>query len=240
MRITKRDEEIFRFLLDQKFAPLDAIYLRFFDRRKHPRQPMPPQLFVTRQRLLRLEKAGLLAKDKVFTASRSLYLLSPKGYQYLKQYTKEPPYAIPTKHIDFRNYLHDVRVTYCRIALERARKAISWYPERRVRMKGYTAQGEMLPDTVIPDGIFLSYEGERVAFELECSERKLRRFEFKASEYESLIYRKFIHRVFWIASDPSIERVLRKVAGRKPKFTIGNYSEFTNQLFPEGLHDSRK
>lgn len=204
MRLTKRDGEIFRFLLDQKFASLEAIYFRFFDRRRHPSDPLPPQLFVTRQRLGLLQKEGLLTTNRVYTESKSLYLLGNKGYQYLKEFSPEPPYAIPIKSVDFRNYVHDLRVTYCRIALERARRAFQWFCERRIRMKGYEVKGDKLPETVIPDGIFLSSKGQSFVFELESSDRKASRFEHKASEYRSLVSRGFIDRVLWIACDPLI------------------------------------
>ena len=41
-RLTKRDEELFLFLLDQKFASLEMVYLKYFDRRKSITDPTPP------------------------------------------------------------------------------------------------------------------------------------------------------------------------------------------------------
>jgi hypothetical protein len=235
MRLMKRDEGIFRFLLDQKFAPLDAIYLRFFDRRTNSAQPLPPQLFVTRQRLGLLKKEKFITTDRVYTEAKSLYLLSTKGYHYLKQLGAEPPYAIPTKEVDFRNYAHDLRVTYCRVALERASRAHQWISERRIRMKGYVVNGESFPGNVIPDGIFISSKGERVAFELECSERKISRFANKAMAYQQLFYRKLLDRVLWIGLDATIRKSLVRAAETHPKFTVGTYDEFSQQLFPGGV-----
>jgi len=234
MRLTKRDGEIFRFLLDQKFASIEVIYLRFFDRRSKSTDPFPPQLYVTRQRLGLLAKEGFLKTERVYTEPKSLYLLGNGGYQYLKQHSSDPPYAIPVKSVDFRNYLHDHRVTHCRIALERARRAFGWISERRIRMKGFEVKGQRFPDSVIPDGIFLSSKGQRVAFEIESSDRKLSRFESKALEYECLISRGFLDRVLWISCDAPIQKALTKVAGRNPHFTLGTYQEFHNQLFPGG------
>lgn len=234
MRLTRRDEELFRFLLAQTFASLEAIYLRFFDRRKNPLEPFPKELFVTRQRLGRLQKEGLLATERVYTESKSLYLLTSKAFQYLKQYGSEPPYAIPCKTVDFRNYVHDSKVTYCRIALERARSAFQWISERQIRMKGIVINGATLPDSVIPDGIFLNSKGQRYIFELESSDRKIARFESKASEYRSWISRGLIDRVLWVACDPQILKALRQVTLADSKFMIGTYEEFSKQLFPGG------
>lgn len=232
MRLTPRDGEIFRFLLDQKFASLEAIYLRFFDRRSYLTDPLPNEFYVTRQRLGLLTKEGLLKTERIYTESKSLYLLGNNGYLYLKEFGAEAPYAIPVKSVDFRNYLHDLRVTYCRIALERARRAIKWYAERRIRMKGYEVKGRQLFESVIPDGVFISSKGQRVAFELECSDRKLSRFETKASEYENLLSNGYVDRVLWIACDALIHKALTKCAGRDDRFTLGTYQEFHKQLFP--------
>ena len=79
IRLTKRDEEIFRFLMDQKFATLEAIYFRFFDRRKSPSDPLPVNLFVTRQRLLLLQKFGFVSVDRVPSESEVTLSSRPQG-----------------------------------------------------------------------------------------------------------------------------------------------------------------
>ena len=48
-RLTERDIEILGFLLDQKFASLEQIYFRHFDARKTVSEPLPKNLYVTRQ-----------------------------------------------------------------------------------------------------------------------------------------------------------------------------------------------
>lgn len=232
MRLTKRDEQLFRFLLDQKFASLEAIYLKFFDRRINVSDPFPKKLFVTRQRLSLLVKEGFLKTERVYTESKSLYLLANSGFHYLKEQSASPLYASPAKTVDFRQYVHDLRATYCRIALERARRAFGWISEREIRMKGYTVKGTTMPDSVVPDGIFTSTKGQQIAFELESSDRKFSRFQSKASEYQSLIAQGFLDRVLWISCDAKIHAALIKTAGSSPSFTIGNYQEFHSQLFP--------
>jgi len=235
MRLTKRDGDIFRFLLEQKFATLEAIYFRFFDRRKQATDPLPKQFFVTRQRLGLLHKAGLLTTERVYSESKSLYLLTTKGYHLLRQTSQEPPYAIPAKTVDFRSYVHDLRVTYCRVALERGRRAFQWVPERQIRMKGYHVKGENLTRNVIPDGMFISSKGQRIAFELESSDRKMSRFEAKAHEYRRLGQ---IDHVLWIACESQIQKKLSHAVRGDTKFTVGTYGEFARQLFPEVTHAS--
>ena len=234
VRLTKRDEQLFRFLLDQRFASLEAIYLKFFDRRVNVSDPFPKNLFVTRQRLGLLVKEGFLKTERVYTEAKSLYLLSNSGFQYLKEHSSAPLYASPAKTVDFRQYQHDLRATYCRIALERARRAFGWISERQIRMHGFEAKGVTMPDDIVPDGIFLNAKGQRIAFELESSNRKFGRFQRKASDYQSLIAQGFLDRVLWIACDPKIQAALIKATGASPPFMIGNYQEFHSQLFPGG------
>ena len=59
LRLTKRDEDIMVFLLDQKFATIEAVYLRFFDKRTSSELAPPPGFYTTRQRVLLLQKHGL-------------------------------------------------------------------------------------------------------------------------------------------------------------------------------------
>lgn len=94
-RLTDRDVEILGFLLDQKFASLEQLYFRFFDARKAVSEPLPPNLHVTRQRLQVLKRAGLVTSQRVFSEPRSLYLLSPFGYQIFAGGGRTTPSRLP-------------------------------------------------------------------------------------------------------------------------------------------------
>ncbi len=83
-RLTDRDLDIFGFILEQKFASLEQIYFRFFDCRKSISDPLPRGLFVTRQRLQILKRNGFLKSEKVFSESKSLYLVTNKAVQILR------------------------------------------------------------------------------------------------------------------------------------------------------------
>lgn len=56
-----------------------------------------------------------------------------------------------------------------------------WLPERRLRMQGFESQYSWheLPRELVPDGIFISSKGERIAFEIETTPRKKSRYEDK-------------------------------------------------------------
>lgn len=113
-RLTERDLELLGFLLDQKFASLEQVYFRFFDVRAKVTDELPQNLFVTRQRLQVLRRAGLITTEKVFSESKSLYLLTTLGFQIFRARRPHDAFAFPAKDVDFRNYDHDTKVNDCR------------------------------------------------------------------------------------------------------------------------------
>ena len=234
-RLTERDYALFKFLLDQKFGSLEALFFKFFDPRKDPNTPPPKNLAVARQRLGILKRAGLITTEKVYSESKSLYLLSKQGWKVLRDRYPDLVYAPPALSVDFRNYEHDARVTLIRIALEKSKKATKWYPERRIRMQGFRAKGVdgKLPETVVPDGIFLTPKLERVAVELEVSVRKKSRFKYKMSEYEAVLSRHnpLIHKVLFVAASDAVGKDLSEIIGSRANFFLETYPHFHWHLY---------
>lgn len=235
-RLTDRDYEIFGFLMDQKFASLEALYFRFFDGRKLPGDPLPENLYVARQRLGILKRAGLLSMQRVYSDPKSLFLLTPLGHHAFKMRHDEDAYAQPTMTVDFRNYEHDMAVNYCRVAIERMGKSMRWFSERRLRMHGFDVAGvhDELPESIVPDGIFISSKGERIAFELEYTQRKKSRYEWKVSQYESVMggSRPLIHRVLFVGGNERVYRDLKDVLPKSSAFWLESYAHFLGRLFP--------
>lgn len=234
-RLTDRDEMIFRFLMDQKFASLETLFFKFFDHRASPKEPLPHNLYVARQRLGILKRAGLIQTKRVYTEGRSLYLLTLSSWKILRARDPVATYAKPMLEVDFRNFDHDTRVNYCRVALERAGKVRGWISERRLRMHGFKIPGvdTKLPEAIIPDGIFLTLKGERIALEVEASIRMKNRFEKKIREYSYLIMEKpepLIHRVLFVAADDVVGKDLAEVIGKREGFLLETYSHFKNNL----------
>ncbi len=240
IRLTDRDFEILGFLLDQKFASLEQIYFRFFDARKAVTDPLPAGLHVTRQRLALLRQAGFISMQRVFSEARSLYLLTSLGYQMFR--AKKPEAAFlsqPAKAVDFRNYEHDTKVNDCRVAIERTGKIIRWLPEKRLRAHGFESEFSWseLPKELVPDGIFITSKGERVAFEIETTPRKKSRYEEKLLGLRSVMLgsKPLIHRVIWVGYTDRVYGDLKDVAGKTDGFIIESYSHFLSKLWPRGM-----
>ena len=238
-RLTDRDLEILGFLLDQKFASLEQLYFRHFDVRESAQDPMPKGLHVTRQRLQILKRAGLISTERVFSESRSLYLMTPFGFQTFQSKRPSEAYAKPMVTVDFRNFEHDTKVNDCRIALERTGKVMKWISERRVRIAGFESQFSFseLPETIVPDGVLVSSKGERVAFEIEASPREKRRFIQKREAYESVMRgtNPLFHKVIWTSATAPLHTVLKDVIGGDPRFLLNSYDHFLSKLWPNGV-----
>jgi len=238
-RLTDRDVELFGFLLDQKFASLEQIYFRYFDVRQAVTDPLPSKLFVTRQRLQILKRAGLVASQKVFSESKSLYLLTPLGFQIFRGRRPHDAFTAPVREVDFRNYEHDTKVNDCRIAIEKTGKVMKWLPERRLRSQGFESEFSFheLPKELVPDGVFISSKGERIAFEIETTPRKKSRYEDKLDGFLSVMGGKnpLIHRVFWVGFTERIYSDLKSVAGQHRQIKVESYSHFLSKLWPKGI-----
>lgn len=238
-RLTDRDLEIFGFVLEQKFASLEQIYFRFFDVRKVVTDPMPAGLHVTRQRLQILKRHGFLKSEKVYSEAKSLYLVTALAVGVLR--SKKPHLADlkVISQIDFRNYEHDTKVNDCRIAIERTGKIIRWLPERKLRAQGFESDfsWDALPSELVPDGIFITSKGERVAFEIETTPRKKSRYEEKLLGLRSVMLgsKPLIHRVIWVGYTDRVYVDLKGVAGKTDGFLIESYSHFLSKLWPRGM-----
>ncbi len=236
LRLTARDYELLRFIYEQKFATLEALYLRYFDSRPNPSDPLPAGFFVARQRLARLRRAGLLITERVYTDPKAVYLISQAGLRTLAAKMPEAVYAKALTGVDFRIFEHDMKVTIVRVAIARSGKGVKWYPERRIRSEGFAVEAQgythALPETLIPDGIMVSSKGERVAIELEASIRRRSRFQFKISEYERVMAGDVavVEKVLFIATNKTLFNELKRLTDKKPGFLVDYYQNYLESL----------
>lgn len=245
LRLTERDYDILHFLFDQKFASLETLYYRFFDRRGSVHELPPREFFVARQRLQLLKRGGLIHTQRVYSEAKSVYLLSKLGLSALQGKWPEIAYAPAIKEVDFRNYDHDRRVNLVRVALEREKKAWNWVSEREIRVKGYAPEGVpgALPESLVPDAIFQNSRGERLALEIEISTRKKSRFEEKIRAYSDLMdpyepESALIRRVLFVACSDAVARELKGIIGKQEGFILERYEHFLSRLYSPGASAS--
>ena len=153
MIITKRDTEILKMCLEQKFLLLRHIAVRFFREGANMYK-------VPARRVNLLMKNGYLSAVKPRVGHETLYLTTPRGVRHLKD--QELSSGLRTvENVDLKTYDHDVWVTEVRIIMEQA--LFEWTSERVLRKEAKLGK--------VPDGIISS--GDRYSFLVEV-ERTLK------------------------------------------------------------------
>ena len=135
--------------------------------------------------------------------------------------------------VDFRQFEHDLKVTNCRIALEKQGKALQWFSDRRIRMVGFERNGIAIRfprNSIFPDGIFINPKGELIAFELELSDRKVSRFQDKEYQYRQFVAQGLIDKVLWVVDSPKLEADLNKIIQNRTTFFLDRYETFLATL----------
>ncbi len=129
LRLTPREIDLLEFVLDQKFASLDALYVRFYQgvSSKSSRYAY--------HRLQLLKKHGFLRAKRVYTEPGSVYLASPLAHSTVQSLRPDRTISWPTEEIDLRTFEHDRRVTLCRVAREKNREVKDWLSERRLKQE---------------------------------------------------------------------------------------------------------
>lgn len=234
-RLTERDTDLLKFIYEQKFATLEILYFRFFDKRERSIDPLPENLWVARQRIALLKRAGLLSSQRVYTDSKAIYLITNLGYLVLKSKRELLYYANPITEVDFRYFEHDKRVNFCRAALEKQEKCLKWFPDRYLRSnKRFEVGGReyKIPPEMIPDGVFISSKNERVAFELEFTPKKRERYGDKNKRYVWQMSQPepLFHKTFIIACSDRIGKDLREFF-RSDHFAVTSYEKLVTGAF---------
>ena len=94
-----------------------------------------------------------------------------------------------------------------------------------------------LPKELVPDGVFISSKGERIAFEIETTPRKRSRYEDKRDGFLRVMRgsNPLLHRVFWVGYTDRIFSELTEVVGGRPEFVVESYGHFLSKLWPKGV-----
>ena len=215
MILQDRDYKILDFILYQKFASLEMVYLRFFDLRESESAPPPKNFWTTRQRLAKLRRWRLLKTEPVLSSGKAHYLVTLLGLKVLQAKSEDVISVNVTKQIDFSLFEHDLRVGMVRVSLERRGKCQKWYSEKILRAGPVSIRkGKYLHrfdrGGIIPDAIFINSKGERVALELEVSRKGPSKLRAKINCYKDLLLREVIDKVWIVATKMAIERSYRE------------------------------
>ena len=184
LRITSRDLEILQFILEMKFGSVEDIHLKFFKITQTGFESKND--WCTYLRLRKLTNAGLLRSDNSVGARR-VYVITEKGYFFLRNSNLAESVCKPLFKIDQRTFNHDYIINQVRVLLERSRGINSWRSERALSEDDEFRK--ILPKEFRPDGLYINQEGHRVAFEMEIAVKATARYEQKVKRFIQIMQR---------------------------------------------------
>ncbi|MBI5748063.1 MAG: hypothetical protein HZA00_02980 [Nitrospinae bacterium] len=153
-----------KYILEQKFLSRDQI-IRWFYKSKD-----------ANKRLWEVGLAGYLKKAPVVLNSKDHFLIKSHGLRALAE--RGTNGIRPASSIDIRFYFHDRTVTDLRLLFESIGLARDWKSEKVLRSE--------LGALKVPDGVFLSPAGKKIAFELELTPKENSRYKEILSEYQNV------------------------------------------------------
>ncbi len=230
LRLTPREIELLEFILDQKFASLDALYVRFY----HAESSKSSRYAYHRLQLL--SKHGFLRAKRVYTEPGSVYLATPLAHSTVQSLRADRTVSWPSEEIDLRTFEHDKRVTLCRVQREKNRELKDWLSERRLKQEWSTANGYRLAREYMPDAIFTNRAGGRVAFELELAPKTRERYAKKVSRFMEVMKSPdgaFTRTLFIACSEP-VYQMLLSVTRPYQEFKVSRYEEIVPKADAKG------
>lgn len=228
LRLSDRDYEIFRFLLEMKFASLDEIYFRFF--RKTRDGSESKSSWWARERLALLRKHGFITPVRLYSEPKVYLLPTTNAYRVLRMKSAGGTICKPSHQIDFSQFEHDCNLLWVRLDLEDRGLGSSW---RSDRFLGESAEDrKVLGSEYRPDGIFVDSSGVEVAFELEIAPKAKERYRSKILRYVELMrrmdeQRRPFRKVLYVAKyEPVFERLVSMTRMYGPLFEVRRLSGY--------------
>lgn len=195
-----RDYEVLRHILEQKFLSRDQI-IRWLYKSKD-----------ANKRLWEIGLAGYIKKGPIALSSKDHFLIAGLGLRALAE--RGVNGIRPASSIDIRFYFHDRTVTDMRLLFESIGLAKDWKSEKVLRSE--------LGSLKVPDGVFLSPAGKKIALELELTPKVTRLYGDILSGYQG------VDRVFYVVRGGNLFGRLRRIVtgeGINTKTEMGKAEE---------------
>lgn len=224
-RLTAREIELLEFVLDQKFAARNVLYLRFYQAKGSKSSRY------AEERLQLLTKHGFLHAKRIYTEPMIVYLASDLAHSIVASLRPERTVSKPTLEIDLRTFEHDKRVTLCRALREKNKEISNWLSERRLKQEWTIANGYRLTREYMPDAIFTNRAGSKVAFELELAPKTRERYAKKVSRFLEVMKSPdgAFKRTLFVACSEPVYQMLLSVTRPYPEFKVSKFSEIVSE-----------
>ncbi len=164
IKIMERDNSIFKFLLDMKFASREAIADKFFwskDQKSESKSELR-----TRDRLYILQQHNWIVPIQFPGDPKNYFQATWKAYYHILKLFPNDTIPKPSGKPDYETVDHDLLVLKSRVHLERYSKIKNWISDKTIRtiMGDFSIASDYF---AIPDGIYETASGEKVGFEFE-------------------------------------------------------------------------
>lgn len=229
-RLTDRELDILEFVLEMKFSTLEDLHSKFFKVTKWG--STSNSLIWARQRIFQLVKSEMI-QLLTEVCSRPLYVITQKGFLFLRNSRPEKNYCRPLFDVDGRTFDHDQRASQVRIALEFSGTATNWISERQ--LSEIEEVKKFLPTEFRPDGIYTDSMGKKIAFELEIARKSKDRYRQKVKRYIQVMTElkgspSIFEGVHYVCEKQTVLDLIRsEVALYQPLFRFSLESEITKQ-----------
>ncbi len=228
VELTARDFEIIQFIIEMKFSSVDEVFRKFFKLKLNAE--LAKSQAWAKKRLQQLEKARFIKSVYSFSESTRFYVGTYLGYYALAQMKPLEFLVKPHLGFDQRVFNHDRQVLNCRLNLEESKSGSDWISERKLKsdpqvMKNLTA-------LYIPDGLYTSVTGQKIAFELEIAIKSKSRYKDKIKKYVNIIRseknksRLFDHVHYVCAKDTLKSHLMKETRIFGALFKIETIAEF--------------
>lgn len=194
-----RDYGVLRYILEQKFMSREQIEKWFYKSQDISRNRLWKLIF---SKYIKKEHVALSSKDHFLITTLGLMALAERGVNSIR----------PAKSIDIRFYYHNKTLTDIRLLFENIGLARNWKTERTLKSEGgfeviLKSKGD---DRIkVPDGVFLSPAGKRIAFELELAPKENSRYKKILAGYQN------VDRVFYVVRGEALFNRLRGLMTNK-------------------------
>lgn len=177
--LTDRDYGIIELANEMKFVSITEVYEKFFATLRN-NEPAKNDLWA-QKRLSELEKFDLLKKTKSFAESKSYYQATKKGRRLLGERYPDRLFANYYSGFDLNTFHHDKMVLSSRMYLEKNGVAINWQSDRNLRQEPAITKSGLRP--YVPDGIYETATGRKVALEVEIAQKGKNKYQEKIQKF---------------------------------------------------------
>ena len=207
--VTPKDLEVMKFLLEMKFSSVQDLHFKFFRKLRNGKESH--SLWWAKERLQTLLKNNYLKKEFCRFGKEIYFLPTRKAQLLVSRKYPETENLRASEKIDPKFFDHDKTILKLRLAIEEKETVERWVSDKELHVNVGLYSG--LEKTNIPDGIFETRDGQRVAVEVEIAKKCKSRYLEKINKFVQIMRSgnesSPFQKVIYFCAKESVYRILR-------------------------------